>query len=170
MRVCSFVFVDSRNVRISYVVTSVEYNKWWILLSVPSYSLFTSCNRFVTCSVNVAFVFVLCFVIVMLLAKANNENTPKATLVASAVPYVVCALRFFSYSFSRYLRKREYRRSTFSWGFDLLGIVKDFVSKLWDYRLLCGLELYESIWTPALTLLNLFWELVNELAADWFIG
>ena len=48
-------------------------------------------EKFITFSVNVTFVFVRCFGVLTLLARANNENTPKNNLVASAVPNVVCA-------------------------------------------------------------------------------
>ena len=56
----------------------------------------------------------LVFAIVTLLVKANNENTPKATLVDAVVPYVVCSLRFCSSSFSRDVRKRVDQRIPFS--------------------------------------------------------
>ena len=92
-------FVSSHNVKFSFVVMSVDYDKWLILFSVPSYSSFTSWNRFITFSVYVAFKFFQCFVIVNLLAKSNNWNTPKATLVAATVPHVVCTLRFCGSSF-----------------------------------------------------------------------
>ena len=118
---------------------------------------------------NVTFVFVCCYGTAMLLANANNENTPKSTLVDAVVPYVVCALRFYSSFFSHDSHKCADRRSLFSWGFDLLDIVKDCVSKLLDYGLLHELMLYVSIWNPDLLLLDLLRELSNELTVDWFI-
>ena len=54
----------------------------------------------------VAFGFVWRFGIMTLLGKDNNENTPESTLIDAAVPYVVCALHFFSSYFSCNLRKR----------------------------------------------------------------
>ena len=157
----------SWNIKFSFVVMSVEWKKWWILSSVTSYISFTSWHWFIPCSVNVAFVFVRRFGIVTLLAKSNNENTPKATLVDAAVPYLVCVLRFCSSYFSCNLRWRADWWSPFSWGFNLLGIAKYFVSKSWDYGLLYGLELYVSIWTPSQSVLQLIQELANELLTDF---